>query len=349
MADLYSRIFSIFTQFDKLTLIMMGDFFIDQYLYLARRYSETSLETGLEAYQVVDIRNSLGAAGTVANNLCAMGVNVRALTLRGHDANGYVMQELMIRQEINIQGVVIDYSIQTPTYIKPMMVEEDGTIHELNRMDIKNRHPIYPGIEVELTKRLAALVSGTNAILVTDQVQEEDCGVVTSGMRNILSETAQSLLGLPIWVDSRERGHRFKDVSLKTNLAEAKKALGIRADAELPAEGAAVQLFERNHKPVLITDGENGIAYCSEQESGLVPAIRLEPPLDIVGAGDSVLAAAGSAIAAGASLREAALIGCLAASVTIKKVGTTGTASVKEMMANLRVFDQQYPDFRLDG
>lgn len=347
MTELSSRLLTLFTRFNRLKIIMMGDFFIDQYLDLARSYSEVSLETGLEAYQVVDIRNSLGAAGTVANNLRALDVKVRALTLRGDDANGFIMQQLMLRQEIGIQGVVVDDGIFTPTYIKPMMVEGDASVHELNRMDIKNRVPIYPGVEVQLTKALASLVSGVDAILVTDQVPEEDCGVVTAAMRDVLSETAKSLPGLPMWVDSRESGHLFSDVSLKTNLAEAKKALQIEESQVISAEEAATQLFSRNQKPVLITDGSNGIAYCNATESGIVPALRMEPPLDIVGAGDSVLAAAGSAVAAGATLREAALIGCLAASVTIKKIGTTGTASVKEMMANLRLFERQYPDFQL--
>ncbi|MEE4195448.1 MAG: PfkB family carbohydrate kinase [Anaerolineae bacterium] len=347
MSEIYSRLLNLFTRFHRLNIVMMGDFFIDQYLDLERSYSETSLETGLEAYQVVDIRNSLGAAGTVANNLRAMDVKVKALTLRGYDANGFVMQQLMLRQEIDIHGVVIDYSIHTPTYIKPMMKEKDGCVHELNRMDIKNRHAIYPGIEVELTRKLAEMISETDVILVTDQVQEEDCGVLTAGMRDVLSETAKSLPGIPIWVDSRERGHLFSDVSLKTNLTEARKALLLRQGDPLTAQEAAIKLFRRIQRPVLITDGNNGIAYCNATENGLVPALQMEPPLDIVGAGDSVLAAAGSAIAAGATLREAALIGCLAASVTIKKIGTTGTATIKEMLAHSHLFEKQQPDFCL--
>jgi rfaE bifunctional protein kinase chain/domain len=327
--------------------MMVGDFFIAQYLDLARSFSDVSLETGLEAYQVVDIRSQLGAAGTVANNLCAMRAKVKALTLCGEDGNGYLMLKLMQQQGILTKGVLMDPGTFTPTYIKPMMIEKDGLMHELNRMDIKNRCPIAPGIEEELSKNLARMIPGTDAILVTDQVQEEDCGVVTECLRVILSETAKLVPGMPIWVDSRERGHLYEGVALKMNLSEAKKVLQVGAQDVISAETAAAGLFQKNQKPVLITDGVNGISYCDERGSGHVPALKMESPLDIVGAGDSVLAGVGLAMAAGATLREAALIGCLAASVTIKKIGTTGTASIPEMLENLSLFEAQYPAFRL--
>lgn len=347
MSELYSRLERIFSRFSGLNIVMMGDFFIDQYIDMAREISEISLETGLEAYQVTDVRNQLGAAGTVANNLCALGVSVKALTMRGDDANGYVMAQLMQRQEIDQLGVVVDHRIVTPTYMKPMMVEVNGEIHELNRMDIKNRQVMSAEIEVHLIEKLLALGYEADAILVTDQVQEPGCGVVTKGMRVALRDLGNTRPELPIWVDSRERGDLFSNVSLKTNLSEARKALALSDQEVVLVEDAAVRLSEKTQKPVLITDGENGIAYCMGEENGVVPALRMEPPLDIVGAGDSVLAAAGSAIAAGATLREAALIGCLAASVTIKKIGTTGTASIDEMLANLNLFETQNPDFKL--
>ena len=334
---------TLFSRFRNTSILMMGDYFIDQYMDLARAYSETSLETGLEAYQVVDVRNQLGAAGNVASNLCALRAKVKALTLCGEDANGYMMQKLMQEKNISTKGIVTDPGVSTPTYIKPMMIETDGRVHELNRMDIKNRTPIPPGVEEELSKQLGRMIPGTSAILVTDQVQEENCGVMTEVMREMLKEVAKTIPGIPVWVDSRERGHLYEGVSLKMNLSEAQKSLG----KGVTAENAAKKLFQRNQKPVIITDGENGIAYCDEHGSGMVPALRMAPPLDIVGAGDSVLAAIGFATAVGATLREAVLVGCLAASVTIKKIGTTGTASIEEMMDNLTIFEEQNPDFSL--
>ena len=68
------RLQQILHRFPEQKVLIVGDFFLDHYLIIDRALSETSLETGLEAYQVVQIRNSPGAGGTVANNLRALEV-----------------------------------------------------------------------------------------------------------------------------------------------------------------------------------------------------------------------------------------------------------------------------------
>ena len=72
-----------------------------------------------------------------------------------------------------------------------------------------------------------------------------------------------------------------------------------------------------------VTDGENGIR---------IGARKLDGELDICGAGDTSLSAFSCALAAGASLTEAAAFAGLASSVTVKKIGVTGTASVDEIL-----------------
>jgi bifunctional ADP-heptose synthase (sugar kinase/adenylyltransferase) len=64
-----------------------------------------------------------------------------------------------------------------------------------------------------------------------------------------------------------------------------------------------------------------------------VRAFRVEPPIDIVGAGDTFIAALGAALASGASNVEAAELACLAASITVKKIGITGAASPEELLS----------------
>ena len=342
------RLAALFSSFSSLRLMMLGDFFIDQYLHLDARLTEISLETGLEAYQVVKIQNSLGAAGTVANNLCAMGIQVEALTLRGDDANGIVMHALMDEQKIGTRGVVIKENLFTPTYGKPMLRERDVFIHELNRLDIKNGQPLSLSLERELIDRFFGLLPEVDGVLVTDQVQEKDCGVVTTEMRAALAKAAVQFRGLPIWVASRERAAKFHEIAIKTNQHEARKALKLPSGSSLDSLHLAIALHQQIQQPVLITAGEEGIAYCDHESNGQIPAVRVDPPLDVVGAGDSVMAAAVATICAGGSLREAAIVGCLAAAVTIKKIGTTGTACIKEMLDVFENYCQQYPSFSMD-
>ncbi len=72
-----------------------------------------------------------------------------------------------------------------------------------------------------------------------------------------------------------------------------------------------------------------------------VPGVRVRGPIDPTGAGDSVTAAAVLALAGGADLAEAALIGNLVASITIQQLATTGTARQDELPDRLTLWQQQ--------
>jgi sugar/nucleoside kinase (ribokinase family) len=104
------------------------------------------------------------------------------------------------------------------------------------------------------------------------------------------------------------------------------------------AEAAARQLAAQNRRPVFLTLGENGIAVVAPEAEGVthVPAIPLAGPLDPVGAGDSATAGIVPALCAGASLVEAAQVGNLVASITVRQIGTTGTATRAEVLAQWR-------------
>lgn len=166
-------------RFPDLKVLVIGDFFLDKYLILERALSETSLETGLEAYQVADVRCSPGAAGTVTSNLRALGAQVIALGVIGDDGEGYELKRGLA--ERGIQDVLLTSSpgkLFTPTYTKPMMREPDGRTHELNRLDIKNRAPLPQAAEDALIERLESLAPQMDAVVVADQVQERNVGAI---------------------------------------------------------------------------------------------------------------------------------------------------------------------------
>jgi hypothetical protein len=98
-------------------------------------------------------------------------------------------------------------------------------------------------------------------------------------------------------------------------------------------------LFHHNQKPVFLTAGPHGIFLFTEKGCQHVPAVPVEGEVDIVGAGDSVMAGVVSALGSGAEPEEAALLGNIVASITIQQIGTTGTASppqVRERFDYLR-------------
>src|SRR4030088_2296956 len=89
---------TILTHIPRLTIGVLGDLFLDRYLDLDARLTEPSLETGLDAYQVVRVRAQPGAAGTVINNLAALGVgSIVPLAIMGDDGEGYELRQALKR------------------------------------------------------------------------------------------------------------------------------------------------------------------------------------------------------------------------------------------------------------
>jgi len=82
---------------------------------------------------------------------------------------------------------------------------------------------------------------------------------------------------------------------------------------------------------VFVTVGDQGILLFTEKGRQHVPAVPVSGEIDIVGAGDSVMAGIVSALCSGATPTEAALVGNLVASITIQQIGTTGTASREQV------------------
>ena len=80
------------------TIGVLGDLFLDRYLDLDAALTEPSIETGLDAYQVVNVRSYPGAAGTVINNLVALGVGrIVPIGMIGDDGEGFELLQALRR------------------------------------------------------------------------------------------------------------------------------------------------------------------------------------------------------------------------------------------------------------
>ena len=91
---------------------------------------------------------------------------------------------------------------------------------------------------------------------------------------------------------------------------------------------------------ICVTRGAEGMLV-SDPEPTLVPGVRVSGPTDPTGAGDSGTASAVLALASGAALAEAALVGNLVASITVQQLATTGTARPEELSARLKLWTTQ--------
>lgn len=321
---------------------VLGDLFLDRYLDLDAVLTEPSLETGLDAYQVVRVRSYPGAAGTVINNLAALGVGrIDAVAVIGDDGEGYELrQALHALRVVNTDHVFTAGGRRTPTYTKPMLTEPGKPARELNRLDIKNRTPTPAEAEDRILAALAEVWPHLDALIVLDQVSEENCGVVTDRVRERLAEMGEAEPNKFILADSRERIGSFRAVSVKVNQRECDIAVwGTHPrQPSLVAVMDPLRIFaERVRRPAYCTLGERGILVSrSRDHLERIPAYPVAGPVDPVGAGDSVSAGIASAVAAGATLEQAAAFGNLIASITVQQLGVTGTASPDQVRARWR-------------
>jgi rfaE bifunctional protein kinase chain/domain len=327
----------ILRRIPSLTIGVLGDLFLDRYLDLDAALTEPSLETGLDAYQVVRVRPIPGAAGTVINNLAALGVrSIPVVAVIGEDGEGYELRQALNRLPmVDAKGVFSWDGRRTPTYTKPMLHEHGQPPRELNRLDVKNRTALPAAAEHQVLRALAEIWPRVDALLVLDQVSEADCGVVTARVRQYLAELGESAPDKLILADSRERIDLFPTVWLKPNQTECVRAVGGTASSPGAVESCAGELARCVGRPVFCTCGERGILVVDPRSPAgqpvQVPAYPVCGPIDSVGAGDSTSAGIACALAAGASLAEAAAFGNLVASITIQQIGTTGTATPEQL------------------
>jgi rfaE bifunctional protein kinase chain/domain len=297
--------------------------------------TEPSIETSLDAYQVVNVRSYPGAAGTVINNLAALGVGrIVPISMIGDDGEGYELRQALQKMpSVQLANLVVSAERRTPTYTKPMLGKSGEPARELNRFDIKNRRALPDDVETKIMQLLAGAWSTFDVLLVLDQVSEPECGVITARVRDCLADLAAKDPRKIVLVDSRERIGQFRKVWLKPNERECLRASGEPDDLR----GAMKLLSDRVGRPVICTQSDKGMLIADVGKQPIeVPAYPVRGPIDSVGAGDSSSAAMACALASGANLIEAAAFGNLVASITIQQLGTTGTATPGQVRDRFR-------------
>jgi bifunctional ADP-heptose synthase (sugar kinase/adenylyltransferase) len=338
------RLEELLARFPSRRIAVVGDFFLDKYLEVDPRIAETSVETGKRANQVVSIRKSPGAAGTVVNNLSALRAGtLHAIGATGDDGEAYELRQGLAAQRCSTDGLLPFDFLNTPTYLKPRDVTDPSLTGEHERYDTKNRRATAAEVGDQLLARLDAILPAVDAVIIADQVTEADCGVVTTAVRMALAERARQNARVIFWADSRAHIRRFRNVIIKANQFEA-----VGHDNPLPDEVISIDrlqaalpaLRSEIGAPVCVTRGVAGMIV-SDPAVTLIPGVQLSGPTDPTGAGDSATAGAVLALSSGATFPEAALVGCLVASITVQQLATTGTATPDQVRERLGLWLEQ--------
>jgi len=329
------RFDALTASYSALRLAIVGDFCLDRYLEIDPAKTETSLETGRPVHNVVRVRSQPGAAGTILNNLVALGIGVIwPVGFCGADGEGFELQRALGA----MTNVRLDHFLQTDarrtfTYCKPLVVAPGQVPVELNRLDSKNWTPTPLEVSDRLAAGLEALSAQVDAVILMDQVDLPDTGVVTQRLLETVGRMAARRPELPVLADSRRGLRGFPPVILKMNARELAVLTGTNTEADIASlKPIAATLARRHGRMVFVTLAERGIVGATpDGKAEHVPALSLRGPIDIVGAGDAVTANLTAALAAGGTLREAMELAMTAASIILHQLGTTGTASVAQV------------------
>ncbi len=324
-----ARFDEITSRYARLRLAVVGDFCLDRYLEIDPTKVETSIETNLPVHNVVNVRAQPGAAGTVLNNLVALGVGtIFPVGFCGDDGEGFELRRALGA----LPGVQLDHFLTTPlrrtfTYCKPLVLDPGQPPRELNRLDSKNWTPTPPPIVQHIVQALGTLRGEVDAVIVMDQVDVAETGVVSSGVLPALTGFPPTV---PVLADSRRGLRDYPPVIFKMNAAELRALIGGEGDEK----AAARVLAAKNGRAVFVTMAERGMVGAAPDGSiDHLPALPLRGPIDVVGAGDSVTANLTTALAAGACTGEAIELAIAASSLVIHQLGTTGTANVEQLRA----------------
>lgn len=319
----------ILSEIRKLKVLVLGDVCLDRWCYYDPELTEPSRETGIPRLAVVCTEVTPGAAGTIANNLVSLGVEtVSVLGAIGDDGFGWELLRAM-----RARGMGCDLAVQTslaPTFTYTKLINMQSGIEDQPRVDFVMPSALPAAVEVDVLARLKDAFGQFDVIIVCDQAETENGGVVTSKVRDLLADLAAAAPDRVVWVDSRVRIEHFRNVIAKPNAMEAEQAC-IRKfrSVDLPRLREAC-----GFKLLVVTEGENGVRLIGPDGERRVP-VRKVKPVDICGAGDSFSAGAACALAVTGDPLQAAWFGNLVASVTVQKPGT-GTASPEEVLAAAR-------------
>lgn len=339
----FNRICSILSSEKTVKVAVAGDFCLDKYLYIDGRRDEISLETGKTAYQVTQRALYPGAAGTIANNLSALGVKVICTGLMGEDGEGWELERCLHAIHTDTRYMIKSSQIYTSTYTKPMYDNGSaGPLTELNRLDLRNYGETPSHLQEQFAENIKKVISQCDAMIVCDQFIERNCSAVTDFIRETLCRIADEYPDKPILADSRGFIHEFRGVTIKCNNIEAARAFGYSgsdAENESVIHACGSRLTARNGKPAIITCGGEGSWIFMQSSDGItaerVGSFKVNGPIDICGAGDSFNAGYILGSSLGLAPSECLLVANAVASITIQQIGVTGTATIKQVCDTL--------------
>lgn len=293
-------------------VLIVGDLMLDH--FVVGRVERISPEAPVPVVQFDREEYRLGGAANVAHNVAALGGRVEMVGVAGDDADGARLRGALEGLGVGTSGLVTDAARRTTRKLRVVTQRNQ----QVARIDYEDDREIEGAVEAAVVRRIEALAAAAGAILVSDYLK----GVVSRGVA-AAAIAAAGRRRIPVLVDPKvpHVGY-YRGASLVTpNHHEAEAVTHMRIRTSSEALAAARRFRElAGCDAVLLTRGEQGMTLHAPEGDAELEAEAREVS-DVTGAGDTVIATMTLALAAGASLVDAARLANRAAGLVVGKFG----------------------------
>ena len=322
MADLAKTIREVFPQ---RTVVIVGDLVADQ--FLRGTISRVSREAPVFIMRHEETDTRPGGAANAAANVASLGGTPVVIGVVGEDTNGDKLVETMSAAKVDCSRIVRNGAFSTTTKVRVLAGQQYAARQQVIRIDYENTAELESSAQVELRSNFAEAATSADAIIMSDY----NYGVVFDAIYQDALAISKDR-GVPLIVDSRYALSKFSGATTATpNREEAEQILGKDLNT-----GDCSNLREQlGYKALLITDGNKGMTlYEDGHPPRGLPAIGPSEPVDVTGAGDTVIAAYALGLASGLSFADAAAVANHAGGLVVMKKGTA-TADAAELIKSL--------------
>ncbi len=302
-------------EWEKARVLVVGDVMLDRYWYGGT--SRISPEAPVPVVHVRDNEERIGGAGNVALNVAALGAHVVAVGQIGEDDAAQAVKRLLDQA-----GVVNALAINpaSPTITKLRVVSRQQQLIRLDFEDADITVPIEP-----LLACLDRHIENVDVVVLSDYGK----GVLRNP-RPFIERARRA--GKPVLIDPKTKDFGlYRGASLVTpNMNEFEAVVGRCADEQELVKKALKLIAQHEIEALLVTRGEHGMSLIRPNQEPLHLPTQAREVFDVTGAGDTVIAVAAAALAAGCDLADAVYLSNVGAGIVVGKLGTA-TVSVPEL------------------
>ncbi|PYU25648.1 MAG: sugar kinase [Acidobacteria bacterium] len=327
-----ARLIGIIEQFPRQTILVLGDFVADEFVF--GEISRVSREAPVLILRRREMHILPGGGANAVNNLADLGARVQPVATLGDDAAGNALAEYFRKKRVDPSGFVRKNGWTTPAKTRFLAGWPHTAQQQVLRVD---REPdgLGEGTIEALVRKARDRMADVSAVLISDY-----------GYGSATPEVVASIRGRRRWarpatLDSRYRLHAYTRLDLTAatpNEAEIEAAHNeqIGGDASRLDGFARRTMARLNLSALVVTRGRHGMTVF---ERGRMPqplaVFGGDQAVDVTGAGDTVIAAFTLALAAGATVLQAARIANYAGGIVVMKRGTA-TVTRDELVAAIR-------------